>query len=960
MAKRHTASRRTLCALLAAAVGLAAGRTWADVVPTGDVVPATAPSTWTTSTSAIVGDTGAGSVTVNGGSTLLSGETTIGNGVGASGTVTADGVNSAWTNSGNLWLGKYGAGALNIVNGGSVSVTGSVFMGYYPGSTGVAMVDGSASSWTCANSLNIGSAGGSGTLSITNGGSVATGFSYVRSGTDSTSMVIVDGSGSIWAGGLSVANNLYVTNGGRIKGSLVVAGSPAGTVTVDGNGSSMTGGSLSLGATKTLNLTNGALVTCNDAAFIAGHLNFGSNGGTLTTRTLFGGSNSAGTGIVNANGMVADMGLMFDATHGMMQTLNLTGAGQNVTINLNLNLPAIGFYDVGAGAFGTGTLTIRDGKMVSCNNGWVGYGPGSTGTALIDGTSSKWTPGSFYVGYSGNGMTTITSGANVTSRYSVLGYSAGSAGALQVDGTASSFTNTDSLLVGKHGDGTLTATNGGKITSYAATIGCYVEGTGIAVIDGVGSAWSVGHDPADSLVVGDAGAGTLVLTGGGKVTENNPSPDSGVFLGYQANSKGVAIVDGTGSVLTSMSSLYVGCSGNGMMTITHGGTVTSYGAVVLGRFGGSSGTGTVDGTGSRLTCAVLSVGDQGTGTLRIANGGYARSGSLYVGLKSTGTVRITNGGYVSSDSGLVSAGTASTGTVIVDGAGSTWANNGMVQINPVGPTGKAGFLLVQNGGQVTSRGLTVGTYSMLSMTVGDGSKVDLNGMTFVNHATVRLKAAPNATAGSYTPVLAAPWTGTGTVQALGGTWDAYARAFTVNAAATGAPGTGVPFDRTLQQRVVITNPTSTDCVQVGFMETNVTTNAWLTAWELNQPQAAALAGILPAGHTLKDGWTLAAEGYTDGEPVFLSLKVGTVENADNLAVWHYNGATWEPFAAGDLSYDGTYASFTVTGFSGYAVTAVPEAPTLGVFALLGPWLMARRRRGRGESPLCRMVEQAGE
>jgi hypothetical protein len=54
-------------------------------------------------------------------------------------------------------------------------------------------------------------------------------------------------------------------------------------------------------------------------------------------------------------------------------------------------------------------------------------------------------------------------------------------------------------------------------------------------------------------------------------------------------------------------------------------------------------------------------------------------------------------------------------------------------------------------------------------------------------------------------------------------------------------------------------------------------------------------------------------------------------------------------AATDLTCNGTYASFTVTGFSGYALTTVPEPGTLallltGLFASLA---CARRKRRNG-------------
>ena len=50
------------------------------------------------------------------------------------------------------------------------------------------------------------------------------------------------------------------------------------------------------------------------------------------------------------------------------------------------------------------------------------------------------------------------------------------------------------------------------------------------------------------------------------------------------------------------------------------------------------------------------------------------------------------------------------------------------------------------------------------------------------------------------------------------------------------------------------------------------------------------------------------------------VSIGAGYSSNNLQVWHYDGTSWTSYAASDLTYDGNYASFTVTGFSGYAVT----------------------------------------
>ena len=45
-------------------------------------------------------------------------------------------------------------------------------------------------------------------------------------------------------------------------------------------------------------------------------------------------------------------------------------------------------------------------------------------------------------------------------------------------------------------------------------------------------------------------------------------------------------------------------------------------------------------------------------------------------------------------------------------------------------------------------------------------------------------------------------------------------------------------------------------------------------------------------------------------------------------MWSYNGSAWSAYAANDLTFDGNFASFTVTALNGYdyAVAAVPSLP----------------------------------
>ena len=152
------------------------------------------------------------------------------------------------------------------------------------------------------------------------------------------------------------------------------------------------------------------------------------------------------------------------------------------------------------------------------------------------------------------------------------------------------------------------------------------------------------------LYIGNSGNGTLNITNGGKVS------NSYGYLGYNSGSTGTATVDGTGSTWTNSGYLYIGNSGNGTLNITNGGKVSNtYG--YLGYNSGSTGTATVDGTGSTWTnSGYLYIGNSGNGTLNITNGSSVScAGYTYVGYNpgSTGTINFgTNGGTLTTQDSI--------------------------------------------------------------------------------------------------------------------------------------------------------------------------------------------------------------------------------------------------------------------------------------------------------------------
>lgn len=191
----------------------------AAITASGNVTPD--PSTWKISTEGFVGLTSNGTLTINAGSSL-SGGAHIGYNAGVTGVVTVDG-GSTWN---NYWVnvGDFGNGTLKVTNGGVVysgyyeNYNSDAYIGRYSGSQGTVLVDGVGSMWTNTSGIAM----FNGTLTITNGGTVnSSGDNPIDMG----SVVTVNGSGSTWnfSGdsmyiGSSGSGTLNITGGGKVVG----------------------------------------------------------------------------------------------------------------------------------------------------------------------------------------------------------------------------------------------------------------------------------------------------------------------------------------------------------------------------------------------------------------------------------------------------------------------------------------------------------------------------------------------------------------------------------------------------------------------------------------------------------------------------------------------------------------------------------------------------------------------
>ena len=367
---------------------------------------------------------GTGTVNVLAGGTLLGqGAIYLGrdNASGGTGTLNISGTGSnvtLTTASDALFVGYTGTGALNISNGGQLTNDGYAYVGHQPGSSGTVIIDGAGSVWTSFGPATViggndgNAAGGTGGVTVRNGGTFNTFDALLGNDLDGVSKgtVNVTGAGSTWNAnsifvGYAGTGTLNITNGGTVNtngslsiaecfcstgtlnvsgrstlaigGNLLIGNSGTGTMTVSGAGTAVTtGGDLSAGVsgTATLTIRDGASVAINGGgtSFIA------QNNGSSGTITVTG----AGSLLTVAGDMAINPFGVGSAA------LNLLDGGQATIVGPLVNLDRL---TVGAGSaaniggYFQGSTASANIGLRSAVSGLInaGVGPAALGGALI-------------------------------------------------------------------------------------------------------------------------------------------------------------------------------------------------------------------------------------------------------------------------------------------------------------------------------------------------------------------------------------------------------------------------------------------------------------------------------------------------------------------------------------------------------------------------------------------------
>lgn len=407
------------------------------------------------------------------------------------------------------------------------------------------------------------------------------------------------------------AANTYTGATGVIAGSLVYGANDAistGAVTVSG-------GTLSMGVYS----DSVGQITVNGGGYIS------SSGSLTSTSSLVIGDSSGGIVEITAGGCLQNSAASrIGYGESAVGCVNISGAGSK------WNNGAILYV----GDYGSGALNITNGGSVSStvsgDSASLGYRSGSSGTVTVGGTGSTWTnKGQLYIGQSGNGSLSITDGGSTTCNKATIGANTGSSGSVTVKGANSTWTNSGTLEIGR---GTLDITGGGTVTCSSCTIANNTGTAGTVTVSGSGSTWT----NSSLLYVGYLGSGTLKIADGGSVVN---SSFGAIAVSY--GSTGTVTVDGPGSKWVNNSNLSVGEAGPGTLSITGGGSVSVALTAYVGN--SSSGTVTIDKAGSTWTCKRdLYVGYGGDGVLEITNGGSASTGrSAAIGSGNNVSGRVT-------------------------------------------------------------------------------------------------------------------------------------------------------------------------------------------------------------------------------------------------------------------------------------------------------------------------------
>ncbi len=469
---------------------------------------------------------------------------------------------------------------------------------------------------------------------------------------------------------------------------------------------------------------------------------------------------------------------------------------------------------------------------------------------------------------------------------------------------ASPWDTSGSLIVGDAGTGTLTVSDGGEVTDTTGMVGATSTGNGSVTVTDAGSKWT----NSSSLTVGGHGTGTLIISDGASVINTTATVGD--------NNTGAVTVTGTGSTWTNTGFLTLGESGHGTLSVSNGGTVfSSWG----------------------------SVGDfsQGSVTVTGENSAWHVSNTIAVGIVSSGALTISSGGRVTSNRAWVGSDPGGLGTATITGSGSTLEVSGELV---VGGEGSYGLLTVADGAVVTSATGTLGAYAGSKGTVtvtGTNSAWVMSGnLTIADARTGILTIANGGTVSAGGTVDIARASGsTGTLNIGAAAGGAAAAAGTLNAygiqfgSGTGTlvfnhTGAGYDFSADIAGNGALEHYFGTTNLTGDLSGFTGTTSIFGGALSMNTTYGGAIT--IGNGGTLGGSGTVGSITASSGATVAPGNSIGTLNVAGNANFGSGSTYAVEVDDGGNVAgtnNDLLHATGTVTIDSGATVTVGPENGT---------------------------------
>ncbi|MEM7541638.1 MAG: hypothetical protein AAF384_08630 [Pseudomonadota bacterium] len=644
---------------------------------------------------------GAGSVTIDGGSVLTIADTLTNSGSFTlqSGTVTT--TSADFQSGSSLAL----ANGLLTVQGGTLDTAlGTVSLGE-AGNTGVAL-DLDNASWTTTDAVRLGD--GTSTLNVTNGANVTTGNATVGLDTlgASNASALVDGAATNWTinGVLGIGNvglgagstGLFTIGGGAtvsanstVLGDALSPTSGAGTVNVNGPGSTLdAGSSLTVNDNSSVAITQGGTVLATEIN-LDGTISASDLGSAITVAGDIATSASAVIDISDGATLSANN---MDLGAGDSGTTTVSGAGSTMSIAQRTNVRSVGDLMVTqGGSFTTeliflkagGTITVSDvGSSVVANS------PTTVGLDLA-GDVNVLNGGNFLINGHIMDLYGFDSGANAITV-------SGAGSLLQIDDGISAAGGNKAITVSISDGGELEA--GGFSAGMTSTGGDQID----VLVTGGGSLLDVNG----GLALG-ADSSTLSITDGGVV-------DASQTLNFRATT---VIVDGVGSALDGGTTIIGDMTSDASLTVQNGAALT-VGDFRLGSSTFSSGNtvgATITGSGTTADISDLDIGNVPAGSVSAVWRSLDQSvtNALDVTVSTGGTLEINNA-------------TFNANSIALNGGQLDWqsGNLGIASGLTIGSSGVFGSSLSIDTGKTLTVGPPGGT------TVEAGGSLSLDGGVF--------------------------------------------------------------------------------------------------------------------------------------------------------------------------------------------------------------------------------------